>query len=378
MNQRPDSPAQIQEAVQQALETHRPLHIFAGQSKWALGARVENAQRLDLSGLDRIVAYEPDELILVAEPGVPLQKVEHLLAQHGQHLAFEPPHWGPTATLGGTVACNLSGPRRFKAGALRDYVLGIELVDGRGQRIRAGGKVVKNVTGYDLSKVLSGSFGTLGVLTEVCLKVLPRPPFQCSLLAHGLGADKAIAQLIEWAALPLQITGLAHLPETTDVKAGTVARLEGPEAAVKTQLASLKTALGKESSLLDEADSQAWWTAVREREHWQADATQQLWRFVLPPTRAAELLAALAPHSPQTWGLDWGGGLLWALLPDTAPAPLLHELARQHQGLAWRFASHDQDPNPHAFSPLEPGLARLNQRLRKVFDPQQIFNPGKL
>ena len=378
MSQSPDSAAAIQDAVRQALDAQRPLHIRGGQSKWRLGGQVKNAQPLDLTGLDRIVAYEPDELILVVEPGVRLQTVEELLAQHNQHLAFEPPHWGPSATVGGTVACNLSGPRRFKAGALRDFVLGIELVDGRAERIRAGGKVVKNVTGYDLSKVLSGSFGTLGALTEICLKVWPRPPVQRSLLVHGLGPGDAVALLLEWSALPLQITGLAHLPDGPDGGAVTAARIEGPTVAVRAQLERLQATISTELSTLEEAASEAWWAELREGKVWLPAAGQQLWRFVLPPTRVADLLEVLAPHQIQSWGLDWGGGLLWGLFPAAAPAPVLHNLARTHQGTSWRFASDRQDANAHAFSPLEPGLARLNQNLRKVFDPAQIFNPGKL
>ena len=175
----------LQEQIRQALAKSAALEIFAGRSKSFLG-RKQGGTPLDVSALTGVISYEPGELVLVVRPGTRLSEIETLLNDERQYFAFEPPGWGEAATIGGTVACNLSGPRRFKMGAVRDHLLGIEIIDGHGERIRAGGKVVKNVTGYDLSKVLAGSFGTLGVLTEVCLKVWPRPETQATLAVHGL------------------------------------------------------------------------------------------------------------------------------------------------------------------------------------------------
>ena len=240
MNHGDDASGAIQERVRQALAENAALKIFAGRTKSFLG-RQHDGIPLDLSALTGVVSYEPNELILVARPGTKLNEIEALCRSENQYFAFEPPAWGAAATIGGTVACNLSGPRRFKMGALRDHLLGAELIDGRGERIRTGGKVVKNVTGYDLSKVLAGSFGTLGVLTEVCLKVWPRPETQATLFVHGLTPATALARILDWAARPLQITGLVCDADRL------AARVEGPASAVRAQLATLREEESAES-----------------------------------------------------------------------------------------------------------------------------------
>ena len=248
MNQGDDAADAIQERVRQALAKNAALKIFAGRTKSFLGRRHDGIP-LDLSALTGVVSYEPNELVLVARPGTKLSDIEALCRSENQYFAFEPPAWGAAATIGGTVACNLSGPRRFKMGALRDHLLGAELIDGRGERIRTGGKVVKNVTGYDLSKVLAGSFGTLGVLTEVCLKVWPRPETQATLFVHGLTPAAALERILDWAARPLQITGLVCDADRL------AARVEGPAPAVRAQLATLRGEESAESEIIEEAES---------------------------------------------------------------------------------------------------------------------------
>ena len=367
-----------QECVAQALSTNTPMHIFAGRTKSCLGRRLDDLHPVDVSGLDQLVSYEPGELILVARPGMRLEAVEDLLAEEKQHLPFEPPHWGERATLGGTVACNLSGPRRFKAGALRDYVLGIEMINGHGERIRAGGKVVKNVTGYDLSKVLSGSFGTLGVLTEICFKVWPQPETHQTLVVHGQDPGTALQLMLRLAVLPSEITGLAYLPASEPTAARTLARIEGPEPAVEIQVKNLSEDIRDETSVLQADESAIFWNSLRELELLQPAPGEQLWRFSIPPSSAGQLLEALKRHDLQRYGLDWGGGLVWALFPAGAQAGVLHQLALEHQGTVWRFASGEDDPNNAAFTPLSKGVARLNQALKNAFDPKGIFNPGRM
>ena len=369
MNHGDDAADAIQERVRQALAENAALKIFAGRTKSFLGRRHDGTP-LDLSALTGIVSYEPNELVLVARPGTKLSALEALCRSENQYFAFEPPAWGAAATIGGTVSCNLSGPRRFKMGALRDHLLGAELIDGRGERIRTGGKVVKNVTGYDLSKVLAGSFGTLGVLTEVCLKVWPRPETQATLFVHGLTPAAALERLLDWAARPLQITGLVCDADQL------AARIEGPASAVRTQLATLREEESAESEVIEEAESQTFWRHWRELEWLVPAEGQQRWRFSGPPTQMAQLMEALKAEGLSRWGLDWAGGLLWALLPVAAQAARLHRTAAHHQALGWRFAADEH--NEDAFTPLSPGTERMNQMLKRALDPQGIFNPGKL
>ena len=374
----PSTPDAVQETVRQALTDGTPLGIFGRATKSHLGRRVEDLSPLDMSGLNEVVEYNPAEAILVAGPGLSLRAAEELVAGGNHHLAFEPPHWGADATLGGTVACNLSGPRRFKAGALRDHILGLEMIDGYGQRIRAGGRVVKNVTGYDLPKVLSGSFGTLGVLTEVCLKLSPRPETQQTLAVHGQAPAPALELMLELAARPNEITGLAYLPPRGPESARTVARIEGPAPAVTAQMAELAADISGERSTLDESESDRLWKGLRELEPFRPEPGEQLWRFAIPPSEAANLLEALAPRDARLGAMDWAGGLVWALFPRETPAAALHQIAGAYQGAAWRFATGPDDPNPDAFSPLPSGAARLNRMVRQAFDPKGIFNPGRI
>lgn len=359
----------IQDQVRQALADNAALEIFAGRTKSFLG-RKQSGAPLDVSALKGVVSYEPGELVLVARPGTRLSEIETLLNGENQYFAFEPPGWGEAATIGGTVACNLSGPRRFKMGALRDHLLGIEMIDGYGERIRAGGKVVKNVTGYDLSKVLAGSFGTLGVLTEVCLKVWPRPQTQATLAVHGLLPGAALAQMLDWAARPLEITGLAY------DEAGLVARIEGSAPAVRAQIATLRSAVATESSVMEEDESSAFWRHWRELEWLTPGVGMQRWRFSGPPTRMVRLMEALKAEGLARWGLDWAGGLLWALLPVDTAVGLVHRTAARHQALGWRFAAGAR--NEEAFTPPNGGVVRMNQMLKRSMDPQDIFNPGKM
>ena len=359
----------IRQQVCQALADDAALEIFAGRTKAFLG-RTLTGVPLDLSALSGVVSYEPGELILVARPGTRLSELEALLDGERQYFAFEPPAWGAAATIGGTVACNLSGPRRFKMGALRDHLLGIEMIDGHGERIRAGGKVVKNVTGYDLPKVLAGSFGTLGVLTEVCLKVWPRPECEMTLVVRGLMPGAALERMIEWAARPMEITGLAC------DEAGLVARVEGPEPAVRAQIETLRAAAGADSAVMAADESRAFWRHWRELEWLVPESGTQRWRFSGPPTRMVRLMEALKAEGLERWGLDWAGGLLWALLPIEAGAGLIHRVAARHAALGWRFAAGPR--NEEAFTPPNGGVVRMNQMLKRSLDPQGIFNPGKM
>ena len=375
MNTTPES---ILERVRQARSNGETLSIRGGDSKRQLGRRPKGDVDLPVDELDQLVSYEPDELILVARPGLRLSGLESLLSAENQHLPFEPPHWGEFATLGGTVACNLSGPRRFKAGAARDFVLGLEMIDGHGQRLRAGGRVVKNVTGYDLCKVLSGSFGTLGVLTELCLKVWPRPETQQTLVWHRQDSGSAIDRMLDAIAAPCEVTALAYLPANAGSEAQTLARLEGPAPAVAVQAETLAARYGGELESLDDTRSANAWRNVRELSLVRPSPDQQLWRFSGPTPNAHALLEKMKSHQLQNFVLDWGGALLWALFPSSVSATDLHGEAASCQAIAWRLATAVEDENDQAFSPLSSGVTRLNAAVKQAFDPHGMFNPGRL
>src|SRR5436853_7675516 len=270
----PSDLSELHEAVAEALAAEEPLEIVGGGSKRALGRPVQAAHTLDLSRLSGIRDYAPSELVLTAGAATPLAEIERALAEHGQMLAFEPPGWGgllgvedAAPTLGGVLACNLSGPRRIKAGAARDHFLGFHAVSGRGEIFKAGGKVVKNVTGYDLPKLMAGSYGTLAALEEVTVKVLPRPETVATLLFTGVGPAASVRLMAAALGSPHEVTGAAYLPPATalPVGASSVAlRIEGPAPSVAFRRDALirEHAGGGAAHTLDDAASITFWRPI--------------------------------------------------------------------------------------------------------------------
>ncbi len=382
---RPETVSELQDLVRAAEADSTGLEIVGGGSKSHLGRKAAGEARphlvVETSSLDGVVSYEPGELILVARPGLRLVEVESLLAQHQQHLAFEPPHWGESATVGGTVACGLSGPRRFTAGALRDFILGVEFIDGRGERIRAGGRVVKNVTGYDLSRTMAGSFGTLGVLTEICIKLWPRPQTERTLVVDGVNLEAAAESMLEWAQLPMEVTGLAYLPG--DGSEGRLyARVEGSPLAVRIQIQDLKSGVAaSRSSAVEEIggdESVRFWRRLRELEYCVTNHEEQLWRLCPPPASALSLVERLKPDGLLRYVLDWGGGLVWATFANAAKPARIHAAAAELRATSWRLACGPNDPNDDAFSTLGTGERQVNERLKKALDPRGILNSGRM
>jgi glycolate oxidase FAD binding subunit len=308
---------------------------------------------LDLSGHGGIVAYEPTELYITAKCGTPLSEIEETLAEEGQMLAFEPPHFG-RATLGGAIAAGLSGPRRQQAGAVRDFVLGIKLVDGAGQVLDFGGQVMKNVAGYDVSRFIAGSLGTLGVIAEATLKVLPRPVAETT-LEFACDEAEAIRRLNEWGGQPLPVSASFWFEGRLWL------RLSGAEAAV----AAACRKLGGNSA----SGADAWWQAVREQTH-AAYAAAPLWRLALPSTAPALALDGLR-------AIEWGGGLRW--YASTAEPAAVRAAATAAGGHAVLYrAPESLRCLEGAFAPLSPALLALHRRLKKAFDPRGILNPGRL
>jgi glycolate oxidase FAD binding subunit len=343
---------QLAVRVREAAEAGASLRIRGGGSKDFYGGMLAG-DMLDVSGYRGIVDYEPTELFLTARCGTPLAEIEAALAEKGQMLAFEPPHFG-NATAGGCVAAGLSGPRRQQAGAVRDFVLGVKLIDGAGQVLDFGGQVMKNVAGYDVSRLMAGSLGTLGLLAEVTLKVLPRPMTEASLVFE---ADErtAIGLLNRWGGQPLPISASFWHDGVLTV------RLSGAVAAV----AAAREKLGGE--LLPGAE--AFWRGVQEQRH-EAFSGPLVWRLSLPST-------ALPLDLSGPMAIEWGGAQRW--LAADAGVETVREAARRLGGHAVLFrASESLRCLEGAFAPLPPALLALHRRLKKVFDPKGIFNPGRL
>ncbi len=376
----PENEAQVCEIVGWALNAQTSLRIHGHDSKVGLGAPVAATHQIDLSRLDGIISYAPEELVLTARAGTPIAVISALLREHRQHLAFEPPDWGPLfgadagrGTIGGIIACNASGPRRFKSGAARDHFLGFSTVNGRGEIFRAGGKVVKNVTGYDLPKLFAGAYGALGVMTELTLKTMPTPADSATLVLRDLDDATALAALRRAAASTLEPSGLAHLPAClTGGRAQTLFRLEGPFAAVTdrhNRLKALLSGAGEWESLGADA-AQILWRSVRDARFFETDTTP-LWRLSVSPGDGARIVSQIAPHK---YYYDWIGGLIWLLSDD---APRVRETVKKTGGHAMLFRA----PDPlrrtvPVFEPPSTALGMLEQRVREAFDPCRIFNPG--
>ena len=379
--EQPTTPDEVLEIVADCAAKARPIEILGGGTKRSVG-RVEGAiLTLSTAGLDAVLEYAPEELVLTARPGAKLRDLEKLVASEGQMLPFEPPRLAKLLgakgepTLGGVVAANLSGPRRVRAGAARDHLLGFSAVSGRGEAFKAGGKVVKNVTGYDLSKLMAGSWGTLGVLTEVTIKVLPRPKSETTLLIFGLDDRRAIQAMSRALNAPTEVSAAAHLPQTVAVRPPlkvdmpvTAIRLEGFEGSVAARVDLLTEILREFGRLdrLDPAHSAEFWGQVREVEAFQGDP-RPLWRVSVPPAGGWRIGEALVDVV-----YDWGGGLVWALAEDAAS---VRRAARAAGGHATLYRG---SADLAAFEPVDGALAALSRRVKAAFDPQAILNPGRM
>ncbi|MBM3570203.1 MAG: glycolate oxidase subunit GlcE [Alphaproteobacteria bacterium] len=382
------APADEGELIAALADDQGRFELLAGGTKRDYGRPVAGATPLSLARFSGIRAYEPEELVLTCGAATPLAEIEALLATKSQMLAFEPPDWralwgaSGRQTLGGVLACNLGGPRRIKAGAARDHLLGFRAVSGHAQAFKAGGRVVKNVTGYDLCKIMCGSFGTLAALTEVTVKVLPAPETARTLAVEGLDDGAAIALLARAAGSPLDVSGLAHLPRgIADVRALTALRLEGTTASVAARLESLERLAEPHGALarLDHAASQALWRKIGDAE-FLCRHVGPLWRVSIAPSHGPRYVAALKIAGARHY-YDWSGGLVWLALP---PAPGAH--AAMVRGALAPLGGHATLIRAEAairtkvpvFEPEAPGLAALARRLKDSFDPERKLNPGRM
>jgi glycolate oxidase FAD binding subunit len=407
---KPRTAEEVEEAVQWALSRAAALELVGRGSKRAIGRPAQSDLTLDLSGLAGVILYEPEELVLSAEAGTPLDEIEALMAAKGQHLAFEPIDYGPlltgapsSATIGGVLVANLCGPRRIAAGAARDHFLGFEAVSGRGEFFKSGGRVVKNVTGYDVSKLVAGSWGTLAALTTVTIKTLPRPQTRATVVVSGLDDATAVRAMAAAMATSCDVSGAAHLPATVIRRSGlgtaagrslTALRLEGVGPSVDHRKAVLMAAMKPfvkalgAVELCDENASRDLWRAIRDvRPFTGADVSARpVWRIVTAPSRGAELVGMVAATAGaeelETEVLyDWAGGLIWAMLApsDDAGAALIRRAVDVCGGQATLIrAPAATRAAVDVFSPQEPGLASLTKRIKQGFDPNGVLNPGRM
>ena len=346
-----DTSEVLRERVCQALRHGMPVNIQGGGSKSFLG-RVATGEPLSTILHRGIIEYEPTELVITARAGTPLAEIEAVLAEMNQMLAFEPPHFGDSATLGGTVACGVSGPRRPYAGSVRDSVLGMKLINGKGEVLNFGGQVIKNVAGFDVSRLMVGAFGTLGLLLEVSLRVTARPEKE-ETLAFDMDAVAALAAMSRWAGQAWPLSGACHDGNRLYL------RLSGAEAALRTSQGKL----GGEAL----PEGARFWTGLREQTLPFFASQQPLWRVSLPPSSTPLNL-------PGECLIDWGGALRW-LKSDASPADVF-QAARQAGGHASLFRNGNRAGT--VFQPLPHRLQAVHLKLKQAFDPFGLFNPGRL
>ncbi len=341
----------LQQQVLDAFEKENPLNITGSGSKSFLG-HVPHGQTIDVFKHRGIVNYDPRELVLTARSGTPLSKIEATLADAGQILAFEPPHFGNQATLGGTIACALSGPRRPYSGSARDFVLGCQILNGRGEILRFGGQVMKNVAGYDVSRLMAGAYGTLGILLEISLKVLPRPAASIT-VTHECSAAEAIESMSALLGKPYPVDAACHDGDHCHV------RISGSAQAVS----EARTKIPGETM----PDAETFWAALREHEHPFFDHRNTLYRIMVKPA---------TPPLPieGSWLLDWGGAQRW--LFSRKDFSTIRHCVEQAGGHVSVFRSDDRAVE--LFQPLPAPLLALHQRIKSGFDPKSIFNRGRL
>lgn len=399
----PAGTTDVVDAIRWAAAEGKPLDLHGHRSKAQLGHPVQTAYGLDMSRLHGVLDYEPAELTLTLRPGSLVSDIEKLLAGSNQMLAFEPPDLGPLwggpshrGTMGGAVSCNLAGPRRFKAGAARDHLLGFTAVSGRGEIFRAGGKVVKNVTGYDLPKLVCGAYGTLAALTEITVKVLPAPEKTRTVLVFGLSDESAAQALSAAAQSPYEVSGLAHLPAPVAAQSGvayvaksgmsvTAIRIEGTDVSVKARCEAIRDLL-KDYGALEELHSMnsSWlWREIRDAACFVLPQDNPLWRISVAPMAGHQVTAAIAREAPEAqFFYDWAGGLVWLMLypHEDAGAELVRRAVAQAGGGHATLIRAPQAVRAAVpvFQPQPDALAALSRRVKESFDPMNILNPGRM
>ena len=395
---RPADENELREIVRAAIAEKRTLEVRGAGTKRGLGRPVSADAPLDLTRLAGVKTYEPEELVLTAGAATPLAEIERLVAQKGQRLAFEPPDYAPLyggaagrQTLAGVVATNLAGSRRVSAGAARDHFLGFRAVNGRGESFKAGGQVVKNVTGYDLCKLLAGSYGTLALLTEMTVKILPVAETEATLVLSRLSDETAMRAMADAMGSAFEVSAAAHLPETIAAGvvyqadgAATLLRLEGPPPSVEARVEGLRALLRPHGAAerLSPSDSKLVWRALANAEPFTHDLEHPLWRLSVPPSSGASTVQAIAQSLDASFFFDWGGGRIWlelrGALPDAGAAIVRASVAKSGGHAVLVRASEETRRATAPFDPGASGLFALSKRVKAGFDPLGLFNPGRM
>ena len=384
----PTTEAEARDAVAEARSARRPLRLQGGNTRSGFGRPTNAVDVLSSAALTGITLYEPSELVIGARAGTPVRLLEDTLASRGQMLPVEPVDhrhlYGTEGepTVGGLVATGASGPRRFAAGAVRDHLIGVRFVNGLGEAVKSGGRVMKNVTGLDLVKLECGAHGTLGFLTEVTFKVVPRPETALTLVLRGLDDARAVAALTRAVGTPFEVTGAAHLPLQGAEPARTLLRLEGFATSVAdraTRLAALLAEFGAFDRMAD-ADAASLWDALRDGVVLRPSPEDAVWRLSVAPTRGPAVAARLAAVA-RRHGFDWGGGLLWVLTDPAgdAGAAVVRAALGEFGGHATLLRAPDAvRATADVFQPLVPPLGGVTRRIKASFDPDSVLNPGRM
>ena len=397
---KPTNTRELEAIISDALSTQNSLEILGAGSKSTLGHPMRVSQKVSLVGLSGITLYEPEELVLSARAGTPLADIEDTLAQNHQELAFEPPSWGAllgnteVQTLGGVIATNIGGPRRIRAGAPRDHLLGVSMVTGRGETVKTGGRVVKNVTGYDLCKLFAASYGTLAVATELTLKVLPAAEKIRTVLVSGLDASDGVKVMTEALASPYDVSAAAYITEEITTRSDvsyiskahtsiTALRIEGPDPSVVARCAALQNQLKNHGKIeeLHFHNSKRFWAEIGNVSPY-IDEVGPVWKISVPPSNAVETAQTICNKTASEFYLDWGGGLIWLHIIDDhkdGGAHLIRAAINSCGGHATLIrASGDIRSRVPVFEPQGKAVTALTERIRKGFDPAGILNPGRL
>ena len=386
----PETEAQACAMIAEARAQGRTLAIEGGGTRAGFGRPMQADCVLSTRALTGITLYEPAELVISARAGTPLSFIEETLAQKGQMLPFEPADYrglygtAGEPTIGAVAACNISGPRRIQTGAARDSLIGVRLVNGRGEAIKSGGRVMKNVTGLDLVKLCCGAHGTLGLFTEVTFKLLPRPPAEASLALDGLDDAQAIRAMSATLSSPFEVSGVAHLP--TGLSGGaplTLVRLERDEISLAYRLQRLTDLLGPFGAVrrIGPEESRAHWHDIAQVAPLAKSATPAIWRLSLPAHHAARCMAAISASLGARYFYDWAGGLVWlAVMPngDAGAGAIRHAVVEAGGHATLMRASDNVRARVDVFPPLGAALMKITAGIKTSFDPGGILHPGRM
>jgi len=394
----PSSREEIAEIIRNCYKKNIPLEINGTKSKKKIGRNFQAEKTLDLASYSGIIDYKPEELYIKVKAGTPINSIIEELDKHDQQLAFEPVDFGflfngksNNGTIGGVISCNFAGPRRFKVGSARDHLLGFQGINGKGEIIKSGGTVVKNVTGYDLCKLISGSFGTLSVLTELSIKVLPKPQSSKTLIINNPHIKKAIEYLGTALSSSSDPSGGVFYPEQFDQSftfndlthkgALTALRIEGPSNSVDHRIKNLSTELGllkNEYSILESVQTKIFWNKTKNLEIF-SNSKKNLIRIVVPISETLSVLQKLKPYEINYF-LDWGGSLIWVEIEKISLKILreIKDITQQHSGYFTIIKLEDDLKASADIFTIDPIKYKISEKIKKSFDPKRIFNPGKM